>query len=217
MKLVALFKAAVASVTIAGAGAAGGYAGYTAAPRLYNHLTETPTPSTSTLQDDTLEAYQTRLDTLIDRQNGVEYSTDQEEETLALDESKKEFATDAALDPNLSEADFGVIAARFNPLSKVDTIRLRSYNFDERTISRRDECLAATPATNEQWGADRYAYAQRVETCMIEKLQHTGDGAAIAQKMGAAGGALGGAGLAFGFSLGYAVRSNRRPKAAKPA
>ena len=205
MKLSPIFKASAAAVVIGGAG----YGGYVAADSGYQYLGKTPMPAMSAQARDTAKQYSLRFTTVLAEQQILDNTTDEEEAGHALFESKRELATDAVLDPNLSEADLARLARDFNAISADDAIRFRSYNFAPETMARRNECLHVTPATNEQHGADRFAYAQRVETCMINMTEQAPATNVIAARMG---GAAGG-GMAFAFLLGFSAR--RRVHGAK--
>lgn len=211
MGLSKFFKAAAASAAILG----GGYAGYTLAPQAEAYLADQPLPAVSREQRAAVKQYDLLFTTVLSEQQILDNSTDQEEAGLAFDEKKKALATDAVLDKNLSEKDLLSFAARFNAISQEDGIRLRSYNFDPRSISRRDECLVTTPASNDEFGDDRYAYAQRVETCMIDRLQAPAPAVQRTAEWGLLAGGLGGGVVVGGFALGG--RGRRKPAPATPA
>lgn len=223
MRPVTIFKAAVASVAIAGGGVAGFAAGEKLGPAVYARLNNEEAATIAARQA-AANAYEGRLDALAAEQTELDNTTDQEEQSLALDEKKKVWAADIVLDDTVAKADFVTLAARFNALSDIDGIRLRSFNYDPRTADYRGACLAETPRTDIEWGDDRHAFVQRVEACMIEKWQQRaprpaddGNRDTRLQQLSAMAGGIGGAGLAFGFSLGYVVCSTRRPARVKPA
>ena len=205
MKLSPIFKVSAAALVVGSAG----YGGYVAADSGYQYLAKTPMPAMSGEARERAKHYSLRFTTVLAEQQILDNTTDEEEAGHKLFEDKRELATDAMLDRNLSEADLARLARDFNAISTDDAIRFRSYNFAPETMARRNECLHVTPATNEQHGADRFAYAQRVETCMINMTEQAPATNVIAARMG---GAAGG-GMAFAFLLGFSAR--RRVHGAK--
>lgn len=205
MALRTAFKATVALTLTA----AGGVAGYIGGSALHHRAAETPMPAANDKMRATAKAYESRFAKLADEQKRIEQTTDEEAAAQALLNDKTGFVSDAILDKNLSERDLRVLAYNFNKLSGEDGIRFRSHNFDARVMARRNECLRTTPAVHETFGRDRYAYAQRVETCMIERTQAVVDHDMLAAHMGAAMGGF----AVGGFFLGYGAARRR----AKPA
>ncbi len=199
MKLSRIFQKAVLSTAlIAGAG----YGGYVVGDEAYQYMATTPMPA---LRDDAqarATTYHQRLTTLAHAQKALTLTTDEEDAGHVLFEAKRSFATDAILDTALAEADLAVIARTFNTISGDDGIRFRSFEYDPATIARRNECLHVTPATDATWGNDRFAYAQRVETCMIRMTDDTGATNTIAARLGG----VAGGGMAFAFLLGRVSR-----------
>ncbi len=198
MKVSQIFKASAAAVAIGGAG----YGGYVAADHAHQYLAKTPMPALSASARDRAKDYSLRFTTVLAQQQLLDNTTDEEEAGNTLFEAKRELATDAVLDSTLSEADLSRLARDFNAISEDDAVRFRSYAYDPQTIARRNECLRVTPATNDKHGADRFAYAQRVETCMIEMTDQTPATNTIAARIG---GMMGG-GMAFTFLLGFSAR-----------
>lgn len=213
MGLKSIFKVA-AAVTLTGAAATGGYVAGDAA---HHRVAAVAMPAMTAKERATAAAYSTRFEALKANQQQLEQTTDEEDAASSLIEEKKSFTTDAILDRHLSERDLRVLATRFNQLASEDGIRFRAFNFNAATMARRDECLAITPARNATFGADRYAYAQRVETCMIEATQHRTEQDSLAASMGgmAAGGSVGG--LLLGLGIGFRRGRKSAAKAAKPA
>lgn len=209
MKLASVFKISAAAATIAGAG----YGGYIAADNGYQRLANMPMPAIAAAERDTAKQYSLRFTTLLTQQQEHDNTTDEEEAGVALTQAKRSFATDAVLDRNLSEADLAKLAHDFNAISEEEGAGFRAYNHNAATIARRNECLGITPATAAPHGADRFAYAQRVETCMINLTDTSGATNAIAARMGG----VAGGGMAFTFLLGFAARrrvaGNKGPKA----
>lgn len=206
MAIRVFFKAA-AAVSLTGAGVIGGYAGGNA---LYHRVADTPMPATTPGMIARAGEFETRFAKLAESQKQLEQTTDEEQAAQMLLNEKTGFVTDALLDRDYSERDLRAMAARFNKLSGEDGIRFRSHNFSARSVARRNECLRTTPANSDQFGADRYAYAQRVETCMIETTQNAGQQQLMAAHMG---GAVGGFAVG-GFFLGYGA-GRRRMKPAE--
>lgn len=198
MKVSHIFKASAAAVAIGGAG----YGGYVAADHAHQYLAKTPMPAMSAEARESAKQYGLRFTTVLAQQQLLDNTTDEEDAGNTLFEEKRELATDAILDRTLSEADLSRLARDFNAISADDAVRFRSYSYAPETIARRNECLHVTPATNERHGDDRFAYAQRVETCMIEMTDQTPATNTMAARMG---GMMGG-GMAFTFLLGFSAR-----------
>lgn len=158
MSVLSFAKHAALAATAATAGAAAGLATH--------HHGAPAAPVYSTLHRETMGGYQARLNQITLTQASLDQTTDLEAAAHTLDEDKKRFATDAVLDRRLSERDLGALAVHFNQLSKEDGLRLRFHNYNPATVAQRDECLAQTPALK-----DRFAYAQKIETCMIDTAQ----------------------------------------------
>lgn len=206
MTLSRTFKISAAALAVGGAGCGS----YFAADHAYRYMAAAPLPALSAEQRDAAQAYNLRFTRIVTEQNALDATTDDEDAGLALLESKRALATDAVLDRTLSEADLARLARDFNAISD-DGVRFRSYNYAPQTVARRNECLRITSPSAAPHGDDRYAYAQRVETCMITMTDNSAATNAIAARMGG----MGGGGMAFAFLLGYAAR--RRVHGKKPA
>lgn len=206
MKLSRIFKASAAALTIGIAG----YGGYVAVDQGYQYVAKTPTPTLTAHARAVDKQYSARFTTVFADQQILDTTTDEEEAGLKLFEDKRALTTDAILDRDLSEADLARLARDFNAISDSDGIRFRSYNYAPETIAQRNECLDITPRTAAPHGADRYAYAQRVETCMISMVDTTpATRATVAGLGGMAGG-----GMAFALLLGYSARRREHARTA---
>lgn len=209
MKLSRVFKASAKATAAIAAIGASGYGGYVASDYAYQYMANTPMPAISEAGRAAAQTYAVRYTQLMNEQTDLDNTTDEETAGEKLFEDKRSFATDAILDRNLSERDLARLARYFNSASEDDGVRFRSYNYAPETIARRNECLRITPSSAEPHGDDRYAYAQRVETCMINMTDNADATNAIAARMGG----MAGGGMTFAFLLGFAAR--RRVYASK--
>jgi hypothetical protein len=154
------------------------------------------------------EKYTKAISEIEAEQQRIDAGTDEETAASRLLEDKKRFATDVILDWRLSEYDLAKLSVRFNALSHEDGVRLRSQNFSAQTIARRNDCLRSVPAQK-----DRYAQAQRVESCMIERAQRNDENRNLVMELGAIAGFGTFAGLTGGYALGR--RSGRKSEQKK--
>ena len=164
----------------------------------------TPEPYAATEADTAFVKYQAQLDKITKRQADLSETTD-EEGTDAHENRKRVFITDTLVDENLSEKQLIRLAEPFNKLGTEDGIVFRAFNANKFSLSKRDECLATTPAND----SDSIA-AQRVENCMEALISQREPNVELATALGAI--------LGFGFYGSFAAgKSFGRRRAVKPA
>lgn len=164
----------------------------------------TPEPYAATETDTTFVKYQEQFAKIEKRQAALAETTD-EEGTDALENRKRVFISDSLVDENLSEKQLIRLADPFNKLGTEDGIVFRAFAANKFSMSKRDECLATTPANDTNSIA-----AQRVENCMEALISQREPNVELATTLGAI--------LGFGFYGSFAAgKSFGRRRAVKPA